>query len=117
MAKTNKSMMERIKDTGFVAELWQQVRLVFYLIKDRDVPLYLKLLPLLAVAYTLFPLDIITDFIPGLGQLDDLMILTIGAKIFIEMVPAEIVARYTELMRAEKSATIIEGETADKTEE
>ncbi len=116
MAKTNKSMMERIKDTGFVAELWQQIRLVYYLIKDREVPIYLKVLPLLAVAYTLFPLDIITDFIPGLGQLDDLMILTIGAKIFIEMVPAEIVARYTDMMRGEKVATIIEGQT-EKAEE
>lgn len=108
--------MERIKDTGFVAELWQQIRLVFYLMKDREVPLYLKLLPLLAVAYTLFPLDIITDFIPGLGQLDDLMILTIGAKVFIEMVPAEIVSRYTELMRGDQGVTIIEGQT-EKTEE
>ena len=60
----------------------------------------------------LFPIDIITDFVPVLGQIVDLMILTIGAKVFIEMAPAPVVAKYMAQMRGEGPA-IVEGEASD----
>lgn len=113
MAKNDKSPSANIKDVGFLGELWQQVRLVFYLIKDREVPIYLKVLPLVGVLYTLFPIDIITDVVPVLGQLDDLTILLIGAKVFIEMAPPQVVARYMDQMNSRNEATIIEGEASD----
>lgn len=113
MAKNDKSPSANIKDVGFLGELWQQVRLVFYLIKDREVPIYLKVLPLVGVLYTLFPIDIITDVVPVLGQLDDLTILLIGAKVFIEMAPPQVVARYMDQMNSRNEATIIEGEVSD----
>lgn len=113
MANTNKPIDEEIKDIGFWGEVWQQIRLVFYLIKDREVPIYLKALPFLGVVYMLFPIDIITDFVPVLGQLDDLTLLLIGAKVFIEMSPPQVVARYLDQMKAARTATIIEGEVSD----
>ena len=113
MAKENKSASGKLKDIGFLGELWQQVRLVYYLIKDGDVPIYLKVLPLAGVLYALFPIDLITDIVPVLGQLDDLTLLLIGAKVFIEMAPPEVVARYMDEMRAQTSTTIVEGEAAD----
>jgi len=88
----------------------QQIKLVYYLIRDRDVPIYLKVLPFLGVLYVLFPIDIITDVIPVLGQIDDLMILTIGAKVFIELAPAHVVAKYIDQMRGQ---TIVEGTATD----
>jgi len=113
VANTNKPSGEEIKDIGFWGEVWQQIRLVFYLIKDREVPIYLKALPFLGVAYMLFPIDIITDFVPVLGQLDDLTLLLIGGKVFIEMSPPQVVARYLDQMKAARTATIIEGEVSD----
>lgn len=113
MANTNKSFTSKLKDVGFLGELWQQVRLVFYLIKDREVPIYLKALPFLGVLYTLFPIDIITDFVPVLGQIDDLTLLLIGAKVFIEMAPPQVVARYMEQMNAAREAKIVEGQVSD----
>ena len=92
MANINKQTGGEVKDIGFWGEVCQQVRLVFYLIKDRDVPIYLKAVPFLGVAYMLFPIDIIADFVPVLGQLDDLTLLLIGAKVFIEMAPPQVVA-------------------------
>lgn len=103
---------DNLKDVGFLGELWQQVRLVFQLIKDREVPIYLKILPFLGIIYTLFPIDIITDVIPVLGQLDDLTILLIGAKVFIEMAPQQVVARHLAAMRGE-APNIIEGSASD----
>lgn len=113
MANTNKQTGGEVKDIGFWGEVWQQIRLVFYLIKDRDVPIYLKAVPFLGVAYMLFPIDIIADFVPVLGQLDDLTLLLIGAKVFIEMAPPQVVARYMDQMKTARTATIIEGEMSD----
>lgn len=113
MANQNKSVTSQLKDVGFLGELWQQVRLVFYLIKDREVPIYLKILPFVGILYTLFPIDIITDIVPVLGQLDDLTILVIGAKVFIEMAPPQVVARYMAQMRGDSAATIVEGTATD----
>lgn len=115
--KKKETLTEKIKDAGFLGELWRQLKLVYYLMRDRDVPIYLKALPLVGLIYVLFPLDIVTDLIPVLGQIDDLMIMTIGAKVFIEMAPADVVAKYTALMRGEALPTIVEGEVSDVTKQ
>ena len=107
-----KSKIASKLNSSFLGELLQQIKLVYYLVRDRDVPIYLKVLPFLGVLYVLFPIDIITDFVPVLGQIDDLMILTIGAKVFIEMAPAPVVAKYMAQMRGEGPA-IVEGEASD----
>jgi len=105
----NSSTSQKLS-SSFLGELMQQIKLVYYLIRDRDVPIYLKVLPFLGVLYVLFPIDIITDVIPVLGQIDDLMILTIGAKVFIELAPAHVVAKYIDQMRGQ---TIVEGTATD----
>ena len=87
------------KDPGFFREAWQQARLVYYLLRDRDVPFYLKLVPFTAVIYLLWPVDFLPDLVPFLGQLDDLTALLVGAKVFIELAPPHIVARYMEQIR------------------
>jgi uncharacterized membrane protein YkvA (DUF1232 family) len=79
---------------GFFGELWQQAKLTVQLFLDPKVPIYLKALPLAAVAYLIFPFDFLPDVIPGLGQLDDITILLLGAKVFIELAPQDIVAQY-----------------------
>jgi len=108
--KQEKSSTSQKISSSFLGELMQQIKLVYYLIRDRDVPIYLKVLPFLGVLYVLFPIDIITDIIPVLGQIDDLMILTIGAKVFIELAPAHVVAKYIDQMRGQ---TIVEGTATD----
>jgi uncharacterized membrane protein YkvA (DUF1232 family) len=115
LAKNNQSMSGQLKDPGFFRELWQQVRLVFYLLRDREVPIYLKILPFFGILYALFPIDLIADVIPVLGQLDDLTILIIGAKVFIEMAPADVVARYMNQMRGgQDNIKIVEGVAVDQ---
>jgi uncharacterized membrane protein YkvA (DUF1232 family) len=96
------SLTSRVKDEGFWRELWHQVRLVWYLVRDPDVPFYLKALPLAAVLYVLIPTDLIPDVLPGLGQLDDITALVLGGKIFIELAPPHVVSRYLEAMRRHK---------------
>lgn len=88
---------------GFFQELWQQIRLVGKLLLDPEVPIYLKALPFAAVVYLLLPFDFLPDVIPGLGQLDDLTILIIGAKMFIDMAPQDVVQRHLRALGSASS--------------
>ena len=100
---------------GFLGELWHQVHLVYKLFLDPEVPIYLKILPIAAVVYLLFPFDFIPDVIPGFGQLDDITILVIGAKMFIDLAPKQVVARHLQSMQAqEDSFPTADGQPANR---
>ncbi len=95
--ESSEGAVERRRRTGdpaFWRELWNQARLVYHLMRDPDVPFYLKLLPLAAIAYVIFPADLAPDLVPIIGQVDDLMALLVGAKVFVEMAPPHVVERY-----------------------
>jgi uncharacterized membrane protein YkvA (DUF1232 family) len=68
----------------------RQGRLAWRLFWDDRVPVWTKLIPPAALAYVLFPVDIIPDVLPAAGQLDDIAVLLIGIKLFIEMAPPEV---------------------------
>lgn len=105
------SLAVQQKDPGFWREVWQQMRLVMRLIRDPEVPIYLKIVPFLGFIYLLFPFDLVTDFIPVIGQLDDLTALIVGGKVFIELAPPAIVARHLRQIRADDGyETVVEGE-------
>ena len=56
-------------------------------------PLSTKVIPLFVVLYILSPIDILPDFIPGLGQIDDVALFLLGVQAFIAMSPKDLVAR------------------------
>ena len=108
------ALATRSKEPGFWRELWQQMRLVLYLIRDPEVPIYLKLLPFAAVAYVIFPFDLITDLVPVIGQLDDVTALLVSSKVFIELAPQAVVARHLEHIRQhDKSFPLVDAEPAE----
>jgi uncharacterized membrane protein YkvA (DUF1232 family) len=55
--------------------------------KDPRVPVLTKIIIGLVVAYTLSPIDLIPDFIPVIGYLDDLLLLPIGIWLAIRLIP------------------------------
>lgn len=65
---------------------------VYFAARDPRTPIFAKLLALFVAAYALSPIDLIPDFIPILGYLDDLIIVPIGLMIVIRMLPNEILA-------------------------
>ena len=82
---------------GFVGNLVRQGRLVWRLLQDRRVPGWLKLIPAAAVVYFLSPIDLLPDLmLPGLGELDDLAILFIALKTFVELAPPGVVREHLE---------------------
>ena len=64
--------------TGGLGEVLGNLRLSWNLIRDRRVPLWLKGIPFLALLYVLWPVDLVADILPGLGQLDDLTVILLG---------------------------------------
>jgi uncharacterized membrane protein YkvA (DUF1232 family) len=58
--------------------------------KDRRVPWYAKAFVILIVAYALSPIDLIPDFIPELGYLDDLILIPAGIWLALKMVPQDV---------------------------
>jgi uncharacterized membrane protein YkvA (DUF1232 family) len=82
----NRSPDKDIERTaGILGQILRQIKLVWQLMIDPQVSLWVKLIPPIAILYLLSPIDLVPDPILGLGQLDDLAVLLIAVKLFIEM--------------------------------
>ena len=64
--------------------------------RDPRVPWYVKLAAVAVAAYALSPIDLIPDFIPVLGYLDDVIILPVALLLVIKMIPAPLMAEFRE---------------------
>jgi len=64
--------------------------------RDPRVPWYAKAVAGAIAAYALSPIDLIPDFIPVLGYLDDLIIVPLGMLLAIRLVPVELMAEFRE---------------------
>lgn len=75
--------------------------------RDRRVPWYAKFAAGAVAAYALSPIDLIPDFVPVLGYLDDLVIVPIGIVAVIKLIPADVLAqlRIEAARRTERPAS------------
>lgn len=72
--------------------LKQETYALYLAYRDPRVPWYAKVWAACVVAYAFSPLDLIPDFIPVLGYLDDLILVPAGMALALRMIPAEVVA-------------------------
>ncbi len=82
-------MFNRLK--AFGRQIKREIKVYSLVLKDRRTPKLAKFLLWLAVGYALLPFDIIPDFIPVIGQLDDLVIVPGLIVIALKMIPKGIV--------------------------
>lgn len=85
---------------GWITDVVRQGRLAWRLFWDRRVPFWTKLIPPVVLAYLFLPTDLLPDIALGLGQIDDLAILLIGTKLFIELAPTDIVREHLAALGA-----------------
>lgn len=52
------------------------------------------MLVVVILAYVLAPLDLLPDFMPGLGQIDDLIVIFLGLQLFLRLCPKEVVSEH-----------------------
>lgn len=86
-----KNRMKKIKEDIFIiAEAY----------KHPETPLYSKVLAIIIVAYAFSPIDLIPDFIPVLGYLDDLILVPLGIAILLKLIPDHIIEDSREKVAA-----------------
>jgi len=83
-----------------VRNLKRQTFAVYLACRDPRTPWLAKALGLLVAGYALNPIDLIPDFIPILGYLDDLILIPLGITLVIRMIPREVMAEYQEKAEA-----------------
>ena len=90
--------MKRPRNMGEAIEVARKLptyaRLIWGLARDPRVPTQQKLVLGGIAAYLAFPIDIIPDFIPVIGELDDLAVLIFGLDWFIRNAPADVVEEH-----------------------
>ncbi len=79
------SLKQRL--SGWANSLKQHVTAIYLVYRDPDTPTLTRWLAFLVVAYALSPIDLIPDFIPVIGYLDDLILLPLGCWLVIRSVP------------------------------
>jgi uncharacterized membrane protein YkvA (DUF1232 family) len=84
----------RLKQTS--KQIARNLSILFIAYKRKDTPKVTKVIVAIAVIYALSPLDLIPDFIPILGYLDDLIILNLLIYIAILIIPKKIYEEYKE---------------------
>lgn len=76
---------------AFIENIQKNIRVLAYCLRHKDTPLLAKLLIVLLLAYLLSPIDLIPDFIPVIGLLDELLILPVGMYVVLKLIPNELV--------------------------
>jgi len=84
----------------FVAHLPSFVKLFSRLVRDPRVSLSPKLILLAVLAYVILSGDLVPDFLSGLGQVDDLLVIFLGLNLFLRLCPRAIVREHVQVIAA-----------------
>ncbi len=84
------SLKERAK------ELKEFTLVAYFAARDPNTPTHVRVLALLVAAYALSPIDLIPDFIPVLGYLDDLVLVPLGLALVIRLLPPTVLSSARE---------------------
>lgn len=104
-----KNLLSRLRER---ARLLKADTYALYLAaRDPRTPLLAKVIAMAVAAYALSPIDLIPDFIPVLGYLDDLLIVPIGIAAAVRLVPAEVLGE----CREKAAIAITEGAPTSRT--
>lgn len=82
--------MEQWKQRG--RQLKREAYVVYLAFRDPRTPWYAKLLAVAILAYVFSPIDLIPDFVPLLGSLDDLVLVPLGVALLLRLIPPAVLA-------------------------
>src|SRR5258708_2068678 len=91
-------MTDRLKNWARVIK--RDVHALYLASRDPRVPWYAKVLAVAVASYALSPIDLIPDFVPVLGYLDDVIIVPLGILLVVRLIPPEVMAEHRELADA-----------------
>ena len=85
-------MLARLRD--WARAIRRDVHAIYLASRDPRVPWYAKALAVCIAAYALSPIDLIPDFIPVLGYLDDAILLPLGILLVVRLIPKDVMAEH-----------------------
>ena len=85
-------MSSRLKEWARTVK--RDAHAVYLAARDPRTPWYAKALALFVAGYALSPIDLIPDFIPVIGYLDDVLLVPLGIIAVVRMIPAEVMAEH-----------------------
>ncbi|MEY8712748.1 YkvA family protein [Mangrovibacter phragmitis] len=74
----------------------RDVHAVWLAARDPRTPWFVKVLALVVAAYAVSPVDLIPDFIPVLGYVDDIIIVPLGIMLVVRLIPPEVMNEHRE---------------------
>lgn len=89
--------------------LADRTRLAWRLVREPNVPTWLKAALTLPLLYVASPIDVLPDVLPVLGQLDDLGVILFGLELFVRHCPPEVVAFHRNAIEAGRPYSPIPG--------
>ena len=89
--------------------LKKEIKVLAVVYRDPRTPWYARLFIAVILAYSLSPIDLIPDFIPVLGYVDDLILIPLGIYLAIKMIPGEIFTEAHQVVSARTEDTGIKG--------
>jgi uncharacterized membrane protein YkvA (DUF1232 family) len=107
MAKKKSDKLIVPTSGGMFRDLVLRLKLIVRLMGDKRVNSFLKLLPIGSLIYLISPIDLISG-IPGVSALDDMAIVSLGAYLFIEFCPPEVVQEHMQKLTS--NMDIVEGD-------
>ena len=96
----------------FLFRLISSIRLVWKLLTDSRVPFWIRIALPLALIYVISPIDILPDFIPVIGRVDDIIAIVAGIMILLKLAPKKVVNQHKK-----DNQTIIDGEFREEDQE
>ena len=90
MGRSFPSMLSSLKEKA--KQLERETYALYLAYRDPRVPWHAKAFAAFVVAHTASPIDLIPDFIPVIGYLDDLVITPLGLFLALRMIPVEVMA-------------------------
>lgn len=104
-------MVENMSEKA--AKMLVDVYALFLGLGDKRVPWYAKTVAAITVGYAFSPIDLIPDFIPVLGQLDDLLLIPVGVYVAMKLIPEDTIddlrAKAQSMMEGNKPTSWVAG--------
>jgi uncharacterized membrane protein YkvA (DUF1232 family) len=85
-----RDLIDQLKQKA--SHLKRETTALYFAYRDPRTPWYARAFSALVVAYLFSPIDLIPDFIPILGYLDDLILVPLGITLALKMIPPEVIA-------------------------
>jgi uncharacterized membrane protein YkvA (DUF1232 family) len=99
--------MEKLKQSA--RKLKKEINVLAVVYRDPRTPWYARVFIAVILAYSLSPIDLIPDFIPVLGYLDDLILIPLGIFLAIKMIPGDIFTEAHQVVAARPDDAGIHG--------